>query len=120
MEDFYGVQQPDDERQQKLMETAEQHPVLQQYAIIAKMQEMADGGDEAAKMALQMIQQQMNPQNQGGRPPEPTNPEQPLGLQSSTGQPQPMPSPDNMAASAIEGQANAAPTMQGEVSNANF
>jgi hypothetical protein len=120
MEDFYGVQQPDDERQQKLMEMAEEHPVLQQYAIIAKLKEMADGGDEAAGMAMQMIQQQMNPQGQQGRPSEPTNPEQPLGLQSSDGQPAPTPSPENTMSGMIEGQASASPTMDGEISNANF
>jgi hypothetical protein len=121
MEDFYGVQQPDDERQQKLMELAEQHPVLQQYAILAKLQEMKNGGDEAAGMAMQMIQQQLNPTGQAqGRPPEPSNPEQPLGLQSPDGQPTETPSPENVMTNAIAGQANASPTMGGEVSNANF
>jgi len=120
MEDYYNVQQPDLERQQMLQEAAETHPLVQQYAMIQKFQEMADQGDEAAAMALQAMQQSMNQaaQNQGGRPNEPPNPSQPLGVQSPTGSPLPSSQvPGGQEAmNEVSNMANAAPQMTtGEV-----
>lgn len=122
MEEYYNVQQPDLERKQRLREQAQEHPLVQQYALIQMFQELADAGDEAAKMALETIKQQMSSQpspaaDQGGRPVGQNNPEQPLGVQSSTGSP----TPSNQVPPGQEGiaqaqkAATAAPQMTGEV-----
>lgn len=114
MEEYYNVQQPDMERDQRLMEMAEVHPLVMEYALIEKFQAMAEAGNTAAALALQRIQQQSL--NQGGRPTEPNAAEQPLGLQSSTGQGQTPRVPGQEIAEEVQGQSTAAPQMiTGEV-----
>lgn len=83
MERYMGVEQPDDERSKRMRELAQTHPVMQQYAIMSALLEMALDGDEAAALALQTMQQQ---QAMGGQQPEPS-PMQPTGMPSSTGEP---------------------------------
>lgn len=84
MERYFGIEQPEDEQQRKLIEAAQNHPIAQMYALISVLQEEADSGDKAAAMTLQAIQQQGIP-GQPGRPTEPNNAAPPTGLASQTG-----------------------------------
>jgi hypothetical protein len=111
MENYLGIEQPDIERKKKLFELAQNNPVVMQYALMANMQEMAEAGDPIAALALQSLQQQ-GQQGQPGRPPEPNAPEQPMGLQSPTGQPTPQ--SQGRAPMKGEGQPQA-PNMSGGV-----
>lgn len=124
MEEYLGIQQPDDERERQLMESAEEHPTMKMYGLILALQQLAEGDDEkkakAATMALQMLENQMNPESEGpGRPEEPNAPQQMSGMQSPTGQPTrqamggqpPGQSPMDEAAN----MANAAPNLMGGV-----
>lgn len=93
MEQYLGIQQPDDERERQLIEAAEEHPTMKLYGIILALQKIAAGEDKAKAMAAAItLEQLQNGQNQGGeagRPEEPTDPEQMTGMQSATGQPTP-------------------------------
>lgn len=114
MERFFGIEQPEDEQQRKLIERAQNHPVAQLYALISVLKEEADKGDEAAAMTLQAVQNGGVP-GQAGRPAEPNAPEQPTGLASPTGQP-PVPGELPPGQSVMDEQnamANAAPGMTG-------
>lgn len=86
MEDYLDIQQPEDEQKRKIIEAVMKHPVALQYALMAELKVMAEGGDEIAMMTLQSMMNQ-GAQNEGGRPKEPNNPEQPIGLQSPDGGP---------------------------------
>lgn len=118
MERFLDVEQPDDEEERKLIESATNHPLMMQYAIIKKIKERADGGDEVAAIALQSI---MNGGLPGfaGRPNEPNNPEQTTGLQTPTGDSVPTTNQNQEPGSAVinaqENLANASPGMDGSV-----
>jgi hypothetical protein len=89
MEDYLGIQQSDDERKQKLIETLEDHPIAQQYAMILELKDIISDVEsvpaevETAQVMLKLLEEQLR--GVGGRPKEPSNPEQPLGLQSSDG-----------------------------------
>lgn len=93
MEDYLDIDQPDDERKRQLRAMAQMDPTVRQYAMILVLTEMAQQGDQAAAMALQMMQQQ----SQGGKPVEETRgrpaegrkPEQQVGTQGPTGEPTP-------------------------------
>jgi hypothetical protein len=94
MEQYLGIQQPDDERERQLIEQAEDHPTMKMYGLILALQKLAKGDDEdkamAAQMALQQLQSQANPGSenpQGGNPQAPSRPQQFSGMQSPTGQP---------------------------------
>jgi len=117
MERYLDIDQPDDERAKRLREMAMNHPALQQYALMSTLMEMAQGGDQAAAMALQMLVSQGSSANQGGRPVEPNAPEQPQGLASPTGQPPPQASggepPGQSIEDAMGAIATAAPGMRG-------
>jgi PAS domain-containing protein len=111
---YYKIQQPDDEQERMMLEAAKQNPVVIQYGILNKLKELADEGDESAAMALQMLSQQLGSKG-AGRPEEEINNPQPLGLQSSTGQPtssaQGNASPGETTPEAMQDMANAAPQM---------
>lgn len=84
MENYYDIEQPDDERDRRLQEMAENHPAMIQYAVILQLRKWAQEGDEAAGMALQALM--AGNVQQGGQPPS-RNPEQLLGTQSPNGSP---------------------------------
>jgi len=79
---------------------------------------MAKEGDPIAMTILRQMAQQ-GPQKQGGRQKEPPNPEQPLGLQSSTGMPseqaQGNPTPGQSETEMMQRQATASPGMDGSI-----
>jgi hypothetical protein len=83
METYLGVEQPDDERDRKLTELAEMHPLMQKYTLLAQFKKMADEEDDPiAKMVLnEIMQQQQAAQMQA----QGSNPVQPLGTQGSDG-----------------------------------
>lgn len=111
MENYLGIQQPEDERQKKLIALAEQDPMLLKYATIKKMEQMAYAGDIAAQIVMEQMQAQLM-QGQGQAQQQPRNPEQPMGIQASNGQPTPTaPSPEDAISRALEAQAQAAPQM---------
>jgi hypothetical protein len=111
MQRYLDIQQPDDERQRKLVEIGQNHPVMQMYAAILALQELAESGDSAAALALEHVQAQMGTP---GRPKEENNPEQLLGAQTPTGGMM----PDSMGAvpqDEMGGMANAAPDLMGGI-----
>lgn len=116
MEKYLGIQQPSDERMKRLMEMAQQNPVAMQFAILAALKEMAEGGDEIAQQTYDVMSATLQQQQgvAGGR-----NPEQPLGLQSPTGQPgaQVMgnPLPGRSLPEEVQKQGTARPNMAGGV-----
>lgn len=118
MERYYGIEQPDDEQERKIIEAVQNHPVTIQYTIMKELREMAEAGGpegEVAAMVLQQMQAGMIPGAQPGRPTEPRNAEQLTGTQSPTGQPVPQAmgmTPDKPEA---ENMANAAPNLQGGI-----
>lgn len=90
MENYYDIEQPDDEMDRKLDEMADKHPLMVQYAIMTILMERAANGDEAAKMVIQQQQAQSVPgMGAGGRPAGPTTPMAPdnaLGMPSAGGE----------------------------------
>jgi hypothetical protein len=90
MEDYLGIQQSDDERKQKLIEELETHPIAQQYAMILELKDIINDVEstssevETAQVVLKLLEEQLR--GVGGRPKEPSNPEQPIGIQSSDGE----------------------------------
>ena len=115
LERYLDIDQPDDERQRRMREMAMNHPAMIQYGVMNTLMELAQGGDQAAAMALQMMVSQGSAANQGGRPPEPNAPEQLTGLASPTGQPPPQATggepPGQEAENAMNALATAAPGM---------
>jgi hypothetical protein len=91
LQDYLGIEQPEEEQQRKLIEAAERDPMVLRYGIMKKLREMAEDGDEIA--ALVMKQMTQNPQqqqmNQMAQQQQVSKPEQPTGLQGPTGQPAP-------------------------------
>lgn len=87
MQEYLDIEQPDEELTRRIIDQAQNHPMVMQYGIIKQLKEMAKEGDEVAALVLQQMAQQgppgqLPPQNQK----QPPNPIQPTGLQSSTGQ----------------------------------
>ncbi len=109
MEEYLGVQQPDEELDRKMTEIALNHPVLVQFAMINKLRDMAENGNESAAMALQSLQQ--------GVPGQPGRPEEPHNFEQGRGLPNRPPRPYGQTMSgAIEDQSQAAPNMEGGIS----
>jgi hypothetical protein len=114
MENYLDIDRPDEEFERKIQDAARNHPTMIQYALIAELKEMADGGDDAARITLESMQSDGR-----GRPEEPNNPEQLTGLAGPDGL------PPNQASggappgqSVIEGQENlssASPNFSGGV-----
>lgn len=84
-ERFYDIEQPEDEEERVLIETAQHHPATVQYGIIKELKQAADDGDEAAAMALQLMMRDQI-QQQEGRKENPPNTEQFAGAPSPTGE----------------------------------
>ena len=90
LQEYLGIEQPEDEMQRKLIEAAQRDPMVLRYGIMKKLREMAEQGDEIAALTLQQMtqnpqQQQMNQMAQAQQ----SRPEQPVGSQGATGQPPP-------------------------------
>lgn len=109
LEKYLGIQQPSDEMRRKVIEMAETHPALIQYAVMAELLEMANEGDEAAAMALQSIQAQSQAQ-----PSEETSPPTSPGLPNRPN-PTESPVPGQSPAEVQQRMSRAAPGMRGQV-----
>ena len=85
LERYYGIEQPEDEQDRKMIDAAAMHPLVVNYAIMAELTEMAANGDEIAAQVLQAMQQ-------GGLPGEPGRPKEDpsavgqMGTASATGE----------------------------------
>jgi len=88
MEKYLDIEQPEEEEEKRIIEITSRHPAFIQYAVIGELKERADAGDEAAGLALQQLQAQVQ-QQQAAMGQQPPNPEQLTGLQSPDGQPVP-------------------------------
>jgi len=108
MEDYLGVQQPDDEFDVRMTEDAQKHPIVTGYNLMRKLSEMAEAGDKVAAMTLVALQQSGMP-GMPGRPSEPPNPQQPQGVPQA-GRPM-----GGTIGGTEEALASAAPTMEGGV-----
>lgn len=115
LERFYGIEQPDDEEERKIIETVSRHPVTIQYTIMKELSDRIEEGDEIAAQVLQQLQAGMIPGAQPGRPKEGNNPEQLTGTQSPTGQPVPQALGQSPDKPEVENMSNAAPGMDGMV-----
>lgn len=122
MEKYYNIHQPDDEREQQLIEQAEEHPIMKMYGIIRALQKYTKSEDpdiaQAAEMAMQALQAQLQPQ-ESQQPKMGSEPTNLLGTQSADGQatPQAMgrPAPGQDEAAAMEAMTSASPGMMGEI-----
>lgn len=119
MENYLGVEQPDDERERKLQEQMEMHPAMIQYGVIRQLRMAAEAGNNDAALALQVFMEQQNP---GGRPPEPQgppNPDQTAGMMSAgggfTNQEMGMAPPGQGEMDMMQGMAGAAPNLAGGI-----
>lgn len=113
MEEYYDIQQPDDARLMKIQEMIEDNPVTLQYTIMTELARRAQTGDKIAAQVLSQLEQSLQGQQQPQQ--EQSNPEQPLGTQSSTGQPPLEQSPENAAVGNVAAQANASPNLMGGI-----
>lgn len=118
IEDYLKYPQPNDIRERKMQEAAQNHPVMQLYAIVSDLAMRAESGDKIAEMTLTyMVNSGQIPGIGPGRPQEPNNPQQPMGTQSPTGQPMNQNQGD-VAAGMNQEMGNmqrAAPNMQGGI-----
>jgi hypothetical protein len=96
MERYLDVDQPDDERKRRLQDIAVNHPMMQQFAIMRYLVEIAQTSKDkimraAATMTLQTMMGGGQPQQQvgPGQPQAPTRPGNALGTQSAGGGPTP-------------------------------
>lgn len=123
MERYLGIQQPGDEHQKKLNALAEQDPTLMKYAVMKKMEQLAQAGDIAASIVIEQLKQQLT-KGQGNRqmPQQAVSPEQLTGTQSATGAPpSDTSSPEAAVNQALDAMAGgAAPQMSGAVGNAEI
>lgn len=110
MERYLDIPQPDDEFERKIYEMVLTNPMAIEFAIMKKIGEMAQAGDEIAMMMLQRMQQQQA-QGEGGQ--EGPRPEQPTGTPSATGEPTSGEPPGQSEADGVEQQSDAAPRLLG-------
>lgn len=95
MERYLDVEQPDEERERRLIDEALNHPLMKLYGMASVFQKRVDetkGKDKLAVMMLQAIQGEVSrSMNAGpGAPAQPQAPyAPPLGLAGPTGQPPP-------------------------------
>lgn len=85
MQRFFGIEQPEDEQERKLIEIVSAHPMVIQYTIMQELTERAEGGDEVAAQVLEQMKNEQAAAAQG-RPEDPNNPTQFSGLPSPTGE----------------------------------
>ena len=55
MENYYNIPHPSDERERKLQEMAETHPIVLQYGLLQALRNLADSGDEVARLAMERV-----------------------------------------------------------------
>ena len=80
MQDYLGIEQPDDERQRMMIESMQTHPVLISYTLMKKLRANAANGDEDAELALMLVQQQLASLQQNMATGAMNNPEQASGM----------------------------------------
>lgn len=118
MQDYLGVEQPDEEQQRKLIEMAQKDPMVIRYGVIQKLTEMARSGDEIAAVVLKELNQQQNIPNNAA-PANAPNPQQMSGMQSANGQPTPQamgqPPPGQSESDMISQLAGLSPNMGGGI-----
>lgn len=113
MEDYLKVQQPDDEFDVRMNEMTQNHPVLINYALMKILKQKADAGDEVAQLTLTAMQQG-GLAGTPGRPKEPNNAEQGLGVPNRA---EPMGGEPDQTGNQL---ASAAPNMEGGVYGQEF
>ena len=57
MEKYLGIQQPDQETTRILRDMARKHPMMVEYQMMSLFRELAEEGDEAARMVLERLEQ---------------------------------------------------------------
>lgn len=116
MENYLGIEQPSDVQTKKIAQEALNNPIMMQYALIKQFRELAVTDPDAA-IVLGMLEQSMAQPSKGESG---NNPEQPMGLQSPTGQPTPQamggPPPGQGDAAMVQGMAGFSPNMSGGIS----
>lgn len=121
MENYLDIEQPDDERDKKLEEMADTHPLMLQYVMMSLLMERAEGGDKAAAMVLEQMQrQQQQPAQPQGAPQPPmsnSGPDNALGMPSAGGEETPQaggaPPPGQGEEALLSELAGAAPGFMG-------
>lgn|SRR5574340_213214 len=113
MERYLSVQQPDEEFDIRMIEQAQNNPVVVNYGLISNLKEMADAGDEVAAMTLTALQQS-GATGMPGRPKEPNNPEQGRGIPNRA---EPM---GGEPGTEYDQMAQASPNMEGGVYGTEF
>jgi len=122
VERYYGIHQPDDERDQQLIEMAEEHPIMRMFGIIRALQKYEKSEDdslrEAAEMTMQALKSQLQP-NPNQQQKVGSDPTQLLGTQSPTGEATPQaqgqPPPGQSMEEQLGNMANAAPGLMGGI-----
>ena len=112
MEKYLGIEQPDDVREMKMVEMAENHPIMLQYTMIQHLAKLAADGDKAAGITLQTVRNQL--MQQLGQQSGPGNPNA-LGTQSASGEALPQRPPGQEGDATFQDQINASPNMQGGI-----
>jgi hypothetical protein len=111
MENYLGIEQPSDVQTKKIAQEALNNPIMMQYALVKQFRQLSETDPDAA-IVLKLLEQQLvaSTATTAG-----SNPEQPMGLQSPTGQPTPQamggPPPGQGDAAMSAGLASAAPQM---------
>lgn len=119
LERYWDVDQPGDAWTQRMMEMAEQHPIMIEFGILEQLHKLAATGNVAA---AQTIERMMNEQQQAGGRPEGTGggPKPNLaGTRSTDGTPTPQEegreSPGKATLDSVERLANAQPGLDGSI-----
>lgn len=114
MENYLGIQQPDDARKMKLQEMIEDNPLSMQYTMMKELARRASTGDVVAAQVLQTMTTQLQGGQQEGGSDSP-NPEQLTGTQGADGQPDEQMYAGSQDVAAIERQGEASPNMMGGI-----
>ncbi len=125
MQDYLGIEQPEDEEDRKLIETVSRDPAVIKYTIMKELKqralprELGGEGDDIAAMVLQSLQSGTMADGQPGRPKDPNSPAGFSGMPSATGELTPQEQgqqPFGQSASdQMNNMANSAPGMDGTV-----
>lgn len=113
IESYLGRQQPDEEFDLRMNEMAQNHPVVLNYMLMKKLTEMAKNGDKVAEQTLMALQQQ-GLAGTPGRPKEPNNAEQGMGVPNRI---EPMGGEPDETSNQL---ASSAPNMSGGIYGAEF
>lgn len=55
LERYIGIQQASDERERKMQEMAEQHPLMMEYGLLQALHQLAESGDVVAQVVLERM-----------------------------------------------------------------